>query len=114
MRDNTVEAYVKGGKGAIKTEDGWQTLEEAANASADAGPARFMARRMQNYKAPAAEAEDIATKTKELTQTEGVYAGDLTEDGAKSLLMFGHAVAARPRRSIRPKARSSSGSRTEC
>jgi hypothetical protein len=89
MRDNTVEAYVKGGKGAIKTEDGWQSLDEAANASGDNGRFRFMARRMQALKVPAAEAEDLATKSKELTKTEGVYAGDLTEEGAKSLLAFG-------------------------
>ena len=89
MRDNTVEAYVKGGKGAIKTEDGWQSLEEAANASGDNGPSRFMARRMQNLKVPAAEAEDLAAKAKDLAKTDTVYAGDLTEDGAKSLLTFG-------------------------
>ncbi len=91
FQDNTIEAVVKGGKGAIKTEDGWKSLEDAAKASADGGfnPGMFMARRMQNYKAPAVEAEDIAGKTKDLTKADDVYAGDLTEDGTKSLMTFG-------------------------
>ena len=56
MRDNTIEAVKKGDKGAIKTADGWQSLSEAT--SGDAGPATFAARRLQNFKAPAAQAED--------------------------------------------------------
>jgi hypothetical protein len=86
-RDNTIEAILKGSKGAIKTEDGWQSLEDAANDQQ--GPGRFMARRLKNFKAPAAEAQDIVTKVKELKVDEGAVVGDLTEDGAKSLLAFG-------------------------
>jgi hypothetical protein len=91
MQDNTIDAVVKGDKGAIKTEDGWKSLEEAAKPSEDGGfnPGQFMARRMQNYKTPATEAADIAGKTKDLVKTNDVYAGDLTEDGAKSLMTFG-------------------------
>jgi hypothetical protein len=44
---------------------------------------------MQNYKVPAVEAEDIAGKTKDLTKAADAYAGDLTEEGAKSLMAFG-------------------------
>jgi len=44
---------------------------------------------MQNYKAPAAEAEDIMGKAKDLTKSDDVYSGDLTEEGAKSLMAFG-------------------------
>ena len=87
MRDNTIEAVKKSEKGAIKTQDGWQSLSEAT--SGDPGPATFIARRMQNFKAPAAQAEDLAGKTKELKQDGDVYSGELTEEGAKSQLMFG-------------------------
>ena len=87
MRNNTVEAVKKGDKGAIKTEDGWQSLSEAS--SGDPGPATFIARRLQNLKAPAAQAEDLAGKVKELKQDGDVYSGELTEEGAKSQLMFG-------------------------
>jgi hypothetical protein len=87
MRDNTIEAVKKGEKGAIKTQDGWQSLSEAT--SGDPGPATFIARRMQNFMAPAAQAEDLAGKTKELKQDGDVYSGELTEEGAKSQLMFG-------------------------
>jgi hypothetical protein len=87
MRDNTIEAVKKGDKGAIKTQDGWQSLSEAT--SGDPGPATFMARRLQNYKAPATQAEELAGQVKELKQDGDVYSGELTEEGAKSQLMFG-------------------------
>jgi hypothetical protein len=87
MRDNTIEAVKKGDKGAMKTQDGWQSLSEAT--SGDPGPGTFMARRLQAFKAPAAQAEDLAGKTKELKQDGDTFSGDLTEDGAKSQLMFG-------------------------
>jgi hypothetical protein len=85
--DNTTEAVVKGEKGAIKTEDGWQSLEEVGNDQQN--PARRFVRRLRNFKAPAAEAQDILGKVKELKTDEGAIVGDLTEDGAKSLLTFG-------------------------
>jgi hypothetical protein len=87
MRDNTIEAVKKGDKGAIKTEDGWKSISEAT--SGDPGPATFFARRLQTFKAPAAQVEDLAGKVKELKQEDGVYSGELTEEGAKSQLMFG-------------------------
>jgi hypothetical protein len=91
MQDNTIESIVKDGKGAIKTEDGWQTLDEAAKDDEGGGfnPRVFLARRMQNYKTPAVEAQDIVGKVKSLAKTDDGYSGDLTEDGAKSLMRFG-------------------------
>jgi hypothetical protein len=87
MRDNTIEAVKKGDKGAIKTQDGWQSISEAT--SGDAGPATFIARRVQTFKAPADLAQELVGKVKELKQDGDAYSGDLTEDGAKSQLMFG-------------------------
>jgi hypothetical protein len=91
MQDNTIEAVVKDGKGAIKTEEGWQSLADAAKDNGEGGfnPRLFMARRVQNYQLPAAEAGDLAGKVKDLAKSENVYSGDLTEEGAKSLLTFG-------------------------
>jgi hypothetical protein len=94
--DNTIEAVLKGTNGAIKTPDnGWQTLAEAAKDNGGGGfnPGMFLARMLQNFKAPAAEAADLADKLKELKADGDALAGDLTEDGAKALLSF------RPRRS---------------
>jgi hypothetical protein len=87
MRDNTIEAVKKGEKGAIKTQDGWQSISEAT--SGDPGPATFIARRVQSFKAPAAQVQDLVDKVKELKQDGDAYSGDLTEDGAKTQLMFG-------------------------
>jgi hypothetical protein len=98
MRDNTMEAYFKAGKGAVKTDDGWTNLDLTAAPGGGGGggggggnrnPARAMAMRLRNFKAPAAQADDIIGKTKDLTKTDDVYAGDLTEEGAKSLLTMG-------------------------
>jgi len=87
MRDTTIEAVKKGDKGAFKTADGWQSISEAT--SGDPGPATFAARRLQSFKAPAAQVEELAGQVKELKKDGDVYAGDLTEVGAKSQLMFG-------------------------
>lgn len=87
MRDNTIEAVKKGEKGAIKGPDGWRSLEEARGG--DRGPATFMARRIQNFKAPAAQAEELAGKVQDLKQDGDSYDGELPEEAAKSLLMFG-------------------------
>ena len=86
--DNTTEAVVKSGKGAIKTDEGWKSLSEAAESGGDGGfnPRQFMARMLQNYKAPAVEAEDLAGKAKDLKKDGEAYSGDLTVEGVKSLL----------------------------
>src|SRR5688572_12473020 len=57
--ENTTEAVVKGEKGAIKTQDGWQSLSEASEGDGQ-NPARFVAMTLQNYKAPATEAQELA------------------------------------------------------
>ena len=87
--DNTTEAYVQGSKGAVKAPDrDWESLSELAN-STEPGPGRFLVRRLQNFKAPAAEAADLAAKAKELKKEGDVYSSDLTEAGAKELMTFG-------------------------
>jgi hypothetical protein len=85
--DNTVEIVLKGDKGAMKTEDGWKAASEVA---ADAqGPQRFIARMVQNFKSPATQGKELAEKTTELKKDDDAWAGDLTEEGAKSLMTFG-------------------------
>jgi hypothetical protein len=91
MQDNKVQVFAKGEKGAIQTEDGWQSLDDAAKDDGGGGFnfKRFMAMRMKNFKAPAAQAQEILDKTADLSKTGDVYAGKLTEEGAKSLMTFG-------------------------
>lgn len=98
--DNTTEAFKKGEKGAVKTQDGWQSLAELAPAGGGGGggggqgmPGRFMARTLQNYKAPAEEAADMAGKVKELKKEGDAWVGAMTEEGAKSLMTFGRGGA---------------------
>lgn len=90
-RDNTVEAVlVSTNKGALKTQDGWRSLSEAAEDSGDGGFnwTAFTARMLQNHKAPSEEAVELAGQAQELKQEGDVYSGALTEAGAKSLLSF--------------------------
>jgi len=89
--DNKTEAFLKGDKGSVKTQDeGWQSLEELkASAGTEPGPRQFLLRRLQSFKAPAEEVADLVTKSKEIKKQGDTYSGELTEAGAKELLSFG-------------------------
>ena len=90
--ENTTEAFIKGEKGAIKTQEGWQSLSEAAEAAGGGGGGRggaFLARSLQGYKAPAAQAEELAGKATGLKKDGDAYAGELPADAVKALLSFG-------------------------
>jgi hypothetical protein len=82
--DRTVFTAAKGEKVIFKGEDDW----EVADADTQ-GPGAFAARRMRTFKAPGAEAADLADKAKSLKSADGAISGDLTEDGAKAYLSFG-------------------------
>lgn len=88
--DNTTEAVLKGTNGAIKTQDGWQTLGEAAKDNGDGGfnPGVFLARALQNYKTPDIQALEHLNDTKDLKKTTNGIVGELSEEGAKALLSF--------------------------
>lgn len=104
--DNTTEAIRQGGKWAVKAPDhDWQTLSELeTQAGSEPGPGRFLVRRLQTFKAPAAEAGEIIEKMKEVKKDDDTYSGDLTEEGAKDLLSFG------PRRGNAPGPKNAKGS----
>jgi hypothetical protein len=86
MRDNTFEVLIKGDKAAVKTDDGWKSAAELQDAE---GPQRFLARMATTFKSPAAQAQEIADKLKDLKKADDAYTADLTEDGAKALMAFG-------------------------
>ncbi len=80
--DNSYSAAFKGTKWAFKGQDEWQSAAEMEGS--DRGP--FIARRMAAFKAPAAEAEDLAGKVKDLKKGEdGLFSGDLTAEGVKEM-----------------------------
>lgn len=81
-----INAVLKGDKGVVKLDDSWKTLKSVAEDKDQQEPMRIAARILQTQKAPAAEAADLAGKTKELKVADGVYSGDLTADGIKELL----------------------------
>lgn len=85
-RDTKTEIIMKGDKAAVNSPDnGWQALSELD----DQGPGRFMGAMVRNFKSPAAQASELATNAASLKLDGDVYSGDLTENGAKSMLRFG-------------------------
>jgi hypothetical protein len=82
--DRTMHTAAKGEKVITKGEDDWEVADAEAQ-----GPGAFAVRRMRNFKAPAAEAADLAEKSKALKSADGVISGELTEEAVKALLAFG-------------------------
>ena len=85
IRDNTVEIVKQGEKGAVKTQDGWQSIAEASEAE---GAGRFLGTMAQNFRTPAAQAQDMAEKMKEIKKSDEAYEATLTEEQAKTLMTF--------------------------
>jgi hypothetical protein len=88
--DNTIEVVRKGDKGAVKTQDGWQSFEELQQNAGQGGQGRgrFMGAMLRNLRLPSEEATNLASKTKELKKDGDAYTADLTEEGAKDLMTF--------------------------
>jgi hypothetical protein len=85
--DNSREVLIKGGKAAVKTDDGWKSSAELQDAQ---GPERFMARMATGFRPPATQAEEVLAKLKDLKKgDDNSYSADLTEEGAKELMTFG-------------------------
>ena len=83
--ENTSDSYIKGDKAAASGPDGWQSLADMENAE---GPGRFFAGMLKGFKAPAAQAQELANGAKELKKDGDAIAGELTEEAAKPLLTF--------------------------
>ena len=78
--DTDYEVAFKGTSSAIKWDSDWVSSEALQ------GEEAWIARRLKEFKAPAAEAEELATKAKELKKgDDGLYSGDLTEEGVKGM-----------------------------
>ncbi|MGZ8939104.1 MAG: hypothetical protein ACXW32_07825, partial [Limisphaerales bacterium] len=82
--DNMTEAVIKGDKATYTNQDGdWQSADDTGE-----GRGRFMGAMIRNFKAPAAQAPEIAAAVKELKKEGDAYSGELTAEGAKTLLSF--------------------------
>jgi hypothetical protein len=100
--DNETKAVLKGEKGAACGSDGeWQSMAELANAE---GPRRFLGMILRGYKAPAAQAAELASFAKDVKKEGDTYSSDLTEEGAKTFLTFrrgGNSTVANPKGSVK-------------
>ncbi len=88
FRDTSWEAIAKAGKGAVKDDEGWHSLDEEAKDGGNGGfnMRGFLKVYLRTYKAPAANAADLVDKCSAITKSGDTYTGDLTEDGTKSLM----------------------------
>ena len=85
--DNDTEIFMKGTNAVLSNPDGgWQTLADLAGDNQ--GPGRFMVGMVRSFRAPSGQAADLAAGVKDLQETNGAYAGDLTPDAAKKMLSF--------------------------
>ena len=83
--DNQMQAAMKGNKAAIKTEDGWKTTDEMSGDGGQPGPGMFIARMIQQYKAPGGQAEEYASKLKDVKKDGDVYTAEMS--GAEAAAM---------------------------
>jgi hypothetical protein len=89
FQDNVSIGLVKGTKVVLKTDEGWKTADELGGGDGGFNPSTFMVTRLQNLKAPSAELEELIGKAGDLKKDGDVISGDLTKEGAESLLSFG-------------------------
>ncbi len=79
--DNEVEMAFKGGKGAIKLQDEWNSESDLE------GDREWIAQRLKKYKAAAGEAEELLGNASNLKKgDDGVVTGNLKEDAIKEIL----------------------------
>jgi hypothetical protein len=84
--DNTTRAVIQGDKAAVTNRDGdWESVEDLENAE---GGGRFRAMIVKNIMVPSEEAMAIVKDAKGLKQDGDVISGELTEQGARSLIAF--------------------------
>lgn len=85
--DNTTQIFLKGDKAVANVDGNWQTRTELEG---DEGPGRFLSFIISNFKAPAAQADELANAAKELKKDGEALASDLTEEGAKKQFRWGN------------------------
>jgi len=100
--DNETKAVLKDEKAAASNPEGeWRSLDELANSE---GPGRFLGIMLRNFTAPAAQAAELVSFSKDLRKDGDAYASDLTEEGAKAFLTFrrgGNASVTNPKGSVK-------------
>jgi hypothetical protein len=86
INDNEMQVVTKGEKTAFINRDGeWQAAGEGQGGGGGGGRGAGM---LRNTRVPAVQAAEIVAGVKELKKEGDAYVGDLTEEGAKTLMRF--------------------------
>ena len=99
--DDTFEAAFKGNRSIITTPQGWRALPDVAAQRGVLGGGGVrgqriggVARMLLGFKAPAAQAQELAGLAADIARTGDTFTAELTEAGAKALLLGGGRGAA--------------------
>jgi len=86
--DNTIQVATKGQKAVIKTPDeGWKTPDELGGGDGgQGGPGMFIARMVQQFKAPGAQAEEYCGKLKDVKKDGDAFTAQLTGADANAVM----------------------------
>lgn len=90
--DRSSETLIKGESVATKRDDSWVSAADRDREPSGDGQRRGRggsARMYANYKAPAAQIEELLGKVTEIKTDGDVYVGKLSDEGAASMLSFG-------------------------
>jgi hypothetical protein len=82
----TTHAAIQGEKAAVTNPNGdWQSVAALEN---EEGPGRLLALFVRNILTPAEQAAELVSHVKDLKKDGDTYSGELTEEGAKTLMRF--------------------------
>jgi hypothetical protein len=85
INDNEMQVVTKGEKAAFIRDGEWQVAGEGGGGGGGGGRGGGF---LRNTRVPAVQAAEIVAGVKELKKEGDTYVGDLTEDGAKTLMRF--------------------------
>jgi hypothetical protein len=94
---NSVEAAFREDKSAIKTEDKWESAQELE------GERAWVARRLNSFRVPATEAQELLSKADAITKKNGVFSANLKPDGVRDILLTRRVAATQTARPVNPK-----------
>lgn len=87
FQGNSSRSVHLGEKAATETQEGWRSLAELEADTSD-NRNRWVARMLGRFRPPAAEVTELFKHTTDLSHSDGVYSGKLSEDQVKAMLTF--------------------------
>lgn len=84
-RQDEVQLLMRGDKAAMEGDDGWALVTAAQDGDRRGG---FLARMVENFRDPVADAKELVGKVEDLSATDGGFTGKVGEEAASGLMSF--------------------------